>query len=133
MLSRSDGTRATGPPGYVDLLMVGDREALQEYCSTRPSMAARLRTLPARIDAIQVTPDLVRNALRSHGEDPSVLVSPAGDFDFAGERVRVFLGIAESRCVVRLALELTNAITAVNRVIACTAKGDVDAVARVAL
>jgi hypothetical protein len=78
-------------------LTTGARDALQEFCSTRPSMAARLRTLSARIDAINLTPDLVREALQRHGEDPSVLVNAAGEFDFAGEGVRIFLDIAESR------------------------------------
>jgi hypothetical protein len=73
------------------------RDSLQEFCSTRPSMAARLRTLSARIDAINLTPDLVREALQHHGEDPAILVNAAGEFDFSGEGVRVFLDIAEGR------------------------------------
>jgi hypothetical protein len=73
------------------------RHALEEYCSTRPSLAARLRTLPARIEQIDLTPDLLRKVLERHGEDSSLLVNMAGEFDFTGEQVRAFLDVAESR------------------------------------
>jgi hypothetical protein len=78
-------------------LTAAARDSLEEYCSTRPSLAARLRLLPARIDQIKLTPACVRKALRRHGEDPSLLVNGSGEFDFAGEGVRAFLDVAEGR------------------------------------
>jgi hypothetical protein len=72
-------------------------EALERYCSTRPSLAARLRTLPTRVKGIKLTPELVRDALKRHGEGPSLLVTPDGQFNFTGDGVRAFLDIAEGR------------------------------------
>ncbi len=73
------------------------QDALEKYCSTRPSLAARLRTLPARIEQIAFTPVLVWKALDRHGEDPSLLVNTTGEFDFAGEEVQAFLDVVEGR------------------------------------
>lgn len=71
-------------------------EALEEVCSTRPSLARRLQRLSQHPVVPGITGDKLRPVVEKHGEDPDEFLTHNA-LDIGPDKVRAWLDIVEGR------------------------------------
>lgn len=71
--------------------------SLVRRCSSRPTLAARLRRVQSRIETLDLDAATLRASIEGHREDPARLVNSAGEFEFQEDTVPLFLDVIEGR------------------------------------
>ena len=72
------------------------REAIEQFCATRPSLARRLQNFATSPDAASITPAKLRAVLRKHGQQPNEFVKN-GILEIQPGQVGALLDVAEGR------------------------------------